>query len=130
VKVNEVRQRFPMVVDPVVVTLAWTTYDAMIQHIAELESLVLEKEKGELDTIGAYLLDAARYRWLRGRLHSAAAGGGVEVNMARQWYEAPEEGKEVRVYWYPMTPVGFHESEAATLDEAIDRAMSGEWGAA
>jgi hypothetical protein len=65
--------------------------------------------------------DAARYRWLRDTLAAAKAGGGVEVNQARQYYEQELPGEEVRLYWYPDTPVGFLEVFGATLDEAIDR---------
>lgn len=68
--------------------------------------------------------DAERYRWLRNTLHNAKAGGGVEVNEALQAYDTPVKGEEVRVYWYQDTPVGFYQSEATTLDEAIDAAMT------
>lgn len=68
--------------------------------------------------------DAARYRWLRETLHGAKAGGGVEVNERRQVYEEPVQEEEVRVYWYQHTPVGFYESQASTLDAAIDDAMT------
>lgn len=71
-------------------------------------------------------MDAARYRWLRDTL-SAAVGGGVEINDARLIYETPEPGKAVRVYFYPNTPVGFNDAYGDTLDEAIDRAMRGEY---
>jgi hypothetical protein len=69
--------------------------------------------------------DAARYRFLRDLLHKSV-GAGVEVNDERLVYEEPKPGEEVRLYWYPDTPVGFYESKAATLDEAIDAAMRGE----
>ena len=80
---------------------------------AELRRLHAEVE--------ALLTDAKRYRWLRDTLHSAV-GGGVTVNDERLVYQTPEPGDEVRVYWYPDTPVGFYESKAATLDEAVDSA--------
>ncbi len=67
--------------------------------------------------------DAARYRWLCSALHSAKAGGGLEINAAFQLYEQPVSGEEVRIYWYPNTPVGFIDIRAETLDEAIDAAM-------
>lgn len=80
---------------------------------AELRRLYAEVE--------ALLTDAKRYRWLRDTLHSAV-GGGVTVNDERLVYQTPDPGEEVRVYWYPDTPVGFYESKAATLDEAVDSA--------
>lgn len=60
-------------------------------------------------------------RWLRDTLHGAV-GGGIEVNDDRLVYQEAEPGEEVRVFWYPVTPVGFYDSKASTLDEAIDRA--------
>ncbi len=66
--------------------------------------------------------DAERYRWLRDTLQGAV-GGGVEVNDQKLVYEEPEPGEQVRVFWYPVTPVGFYESKGETLDAAIDAAM-------
>ena len=66
--------------------------------------------------------DAQRYRWLRDVM-SKSIGGGVEVNDAALVYETSEPGEEVRVYWYPNTPIGFYDSKGSTLDEAIDAAM-------
>ena len=66
--------------------------------------------------------DAERYRWLRDTLTSAV-GGGVQVNDAALVYEESEPGEAVQVYWYPDTPVGFYESKADSLDEAIDAAI-------
>lgn len=68
--------------------------------------------------------DAARYRWLRDTLHGAV-GGGIEVNDDRLVYQEAEPGEEVRVFWYPVTPVGFYAIKASTLDEAVDVAMKG-----
>ena len=70
--------------------------------------------------------DAARYRWLHDTF-SKAVGGGIEVNDARLVYEEPEPGRAVRLYWYPHTPVGFNESAADTLDEAVDGAMPSQY---
>ena len=67
--------------------------------------------------------DAARYRFLKDKLNSAKAGGGIEVNSKLQLYEKPVEGEEVRFYWYPSTPIGSYEVSAGTLDEAIDFLM-------
>lgn len=76
----------------------------------------LETSCGELER------DALRYRWLRDTFHKAV-GAGVEVNERKLVYEESVPGEEVRVYWYPNTPVGFHQILAATLDEAIDEAL-------
>lgn len=67
--------------------------------------------------------DAKRYQWLRNTLRTSV-GAGVEVNDAALMYEPVVPGEEVRVYWYPNTPVGFNQVLGATLDEAIDAAMS------
>ena len=72
--------------------------------------------------------DLRRFRWLA-RTLEGAVGGGVEVNDERLVYERPEPGKEVRVYWYPNTPVGFNDAHGSTLREAIDDAMAGDVGA-
>ena len=72
------------------------------------------------------VLDAARWRWLVKTLESAKAGGGLELNSALQLYEIPEAGAEARVYWYAETPVGFYESTATTITEAVDAAMAWE----
>jgi hypothetical protein len=68
--------------------------------------------------------DAARLHWLSSTLESAV-GGGVEVNDDRLVYLEPEKGKEVRVFWYPETPVGFTQFFGSTIREAIDRARTG-----
>lgn len=67
--------------------------------------------------------DAERYAWLRKTLESAKGSGSIDVNSERAYYETPEEGKQVRIQWYPDTPVGFYVSEAETIDAAIDKAM-------
>lgn len=77
----------------------------------------LERQNAELRA------DAERYRWLRDTLHKAV-GGGVEVNDRKLVYEEAAPGEEVRVYWYPDTPVGFYQSHGATLDAAIDAART------
>jgi hypothetical protein len=56
----------------------------------------------------------------------SAVGGGVEVNDARLSYETPTPGEEVRLYWYPVTPVGFYQVHGSTLDEAIDAGIAAE----
>ena len=67
--------------------------------------------------------DTERYRWLRDVM-SKSIGGGVEVNDAALMYETREPGEEVRVYWYPDTPIGFYDSKGSTLDQAIDAAIA------
>lgn len=68
--------------------------------------------------------DAERYRWLRDTFSKAVAGA-LHVNDERLYYEQPPEGQEVRLQWYPDTPVGFYLVHGSTLDEAIDKAMGG-----
>jgi hypothetical protein len=67
--------------------------------------------------------DAARYRWLRNILSTAKGGAGVQVNEALGVYEKPKAGEEVRLYWYPATPVGFNEILASSLDDAVDEGL-------
>ena len=67
--------------------------------------------------------DAERYRWLRETLQSAKGGAYVTVNEHLSYYEKPEIGKEVKIQWYPITPIGFYLVEESTLDAAIDAAM-------
>ena len=67
--------------------------------------------------------DAERYRWLRETLQSAKGGAYVTVNEHLSYYEKPEIGKEVKIQWYPITPIGFYIVEESTLDAAIDAAM-------
>lgn len=82
----------------------------VLQRAEAAEQIVHEMER-----------DAARYRWLRDTL-TAAVGGGIEVNDDALVYQEAEPGKEVRVYWYPDTPVGFYEAHGSTIDNAIDAA--------
>ena len=69
--------------------------------------------------------DAARYRWLR-KMSARSLACGIEINDPKLYYEEPEPGKEVRLYWYPYTPIGFNEAAGSTLDEAVDEAMAAE----
>lgn len=69
--------------------------------------------------------DAERWRLLRKTMEESV-GGGVLVNDEKLVYEYPEAGEAVSIYWYPDTPVGFYESKADTLDEAIDAIAQGE----
>lgn len=92
---------------------------ALALHLSRaIEQYVLQSPE-----IQALQKDAERYRWLRDTLHNAKAGGGVKVNDALQVYDTPVQGEEVCVYWYQDTPVGFYQSEATTLDGAIDAVM-------
>lgn len=76
------------------------------------------------DGLEAIAPDIFRYRWLRETFNAAKGGASLTVNEELGVYEKPEPGKEVRIQWYPNTPVGFNLVEAATLDEAIDDARS------
>lgn len=99
-----------------VVAGAVTALGHALDRIEELQRLPLATPE--------LIADAARYQWLRDTLHGAKAGGGVEVNSARQVYEQPIPGEEVRIYWYQHTAVGFYEQHASTLDGAIDAARA------
>lgn len=92
---------------------------ALRAALAEQQPEPVAQLKAERD---ALLADAERYQWLRDTLHGAKAGGGLTVNDELQVYEAPIPGEEVRIYWYPDTPVGHYEQLASTLDAAIDAA--------
>ena len=84
----------------------------------------LDGLKGDyVEIIAALRKDAERYRWLRETLQSAKGGAYVTVNEHLSYYEKPEIGKEVKIQWYPITPIGFYIVEESTLDAAIDAAM-------
>lgn len=76
-----------------------------------------------LEEIAELRKDAERYRWLKQTLESAKGSASIEVNQELAYYEKPEEGKEVRIQWYPDTPVGFYLVEDSSIDKAIDAAM-------
>lgn len=65
-------------------------------------------------------VDAERYRKLREVLQGAV-GSGVEFCDAKLVYEEPTPGKEWRIFWYPDSPVSFHQVSGASLDEAVDQ---------
>lgn len=90
-----------------------------------LSHALREAREAERVTVADNDKDARRYAFLRDMLHGAV-GGRVEVNDERLVYETPEPGREVRIAWYPDTPVGFYEAFGATLDEAIDAMMEGQ----
>jgi hypothetical protein len=87
------------------------TVDA--QH-SEIEQLKAERD--------ALKPDAERYRWLRDTFSAAKAGAILHVNEPLMVYEKPKLGTEVRLQWYPNTPVCFLCVEHSTLDAAIDAA--------
>ena len=76
-----------------------------------------------LNGLEQQLKDAERYRWLCGTLESAKGSGSIDVNRELAYYETPEQGKQVRIQWYPDTPIGFYVFEAETINDAIDNAM-------
>ena len=77
-----------------------------------------------MNDMDALAKDAARYRFLRS-LSARSLSCCIWINEEKLCYEDPEPGKEVRLQWYPYTPVGFYLAEAETLDAAIDEAMRG-----
>lgn len=71
--------------------------------------------------------DAARWRALRQLTATSLAGSvNVDVDWNREalYYREVEPGKVVEVRWYPVTPIGFHNVTAATLDEAMDTVVA------
>jgi hypothetical protein len=84
--------------------------------------------KAALAEIEQMRIDAARYRWLRDTMQSAKGGASVTVNEQLAYYEPVPPGEEVRLQWYPDTPIGSYIFEAATIDEAIDAAMNADYG--
>lgn len=75
------------------------------------------------DDIESLRKDAERYRWLRDTMQSAKGSASVTFNEESAYYEDVPEGCEVRIQWYPDTPIGFYIFEESTLDEAVDSAM-------
>ena len=49
-----------------------------------------------------------------------AVGAGVEINGEELMYQESLQGEQVRVFFYPDTPIGFYDVKATTLDEAIE----------
>ncbi|HEP6426948.1 TPA: hypothetical protein VDB83_001219 [Burkholderia cenocepacia] len=90
------------------------TAAAYSESAQAIEDLLSELEAREADR-----RDAERYRIIRDTL-SKAVGGGVEMNDERLVYQEPVPGEEVRIFWYPYTPVGFSEVHGADLDSAAD----------
>lgn len=75
------------------------------------------------DRLEAAEKDAERWRAVRDTL-SGAVGAGIEVNDERLYYQEPVAGEEVRIFWYPHTPVGFCEVHGSTLDGAADELIA------
>jgi len=98
--------------------------DLTVQQATELlaDALGVEVEI-KVAPQGADALDARRYQGLR-EIFQKSVGAGIEVNDQALVYEPVEPGEAVRLYWYPVTPVGFYESKADTLDEAVDAALA------
>jgi hypothetical protein len=71
----------------------------------------------------AEAVDAKRWRALR-YLMMQSVGASLTANDERLVYEKPTPGAEVRLQWYPNTPVGFNYTEGSTINEAIDNAIS------
>lgn len=101
----------------------WENLESWARRMAEQAVEEINELQAEVQALRE---DAQRYRKLCDILHSAKAGGGLEVNERLQVCEIPEGGKEVRLYWYPDTSVGFYEVEGATITEVIDAAKEQE----
>ncbi|WP_157646681.1 hypothetical protein [Burkholderia ubonensis] len=71
-------------------------------------------------------LCAERYRWLRNTMQSAKGSASLNVNEHLSYYEPAAPGEEVRLQWYPNTPIGFYVVHGTTIDEAIDAARAGD----
>ena len=68
--------------------------------------------------------DAARYRAIRTLMESAKGSASIEVNQYLAYYDTCEPGEEVKLQWYPDTPIGFYTIEASTFDAMADRAIA------
>ncbi|WP_333998240.1 hypothetical protein [Burkholderia orbicola] len=79
--------------------------------------------RAELEAAAADKRDAERWRAVRATL-SGAVGAGIEMNDERLVYQEPVPGEEVRIFWYPHTPVGFCEVHGSTLDGAADELIA------
>lgn len=67
--------------------------------------------------------DAERYRALHTLMQNAKGSASIEVNQHLAYYETAEPGQEVKLQWYPDTPIGFYTIEGATLDAVADEAV-------
>ena len=67
--------------------------------------------------------DAKRYQVLRDLMHSAKGSASIEVNQHLAYYEPAKPGEEVKLQWYPDTPIGFYTIEGSTLDDVADEAI-------
>ena len=110
------------------IALACRTADSLTDNKGRLEFVFddygLESFAAAIATAerDALKTDAERYRWLRDTFSAAKAGAILHVNEPLMVYEKPKLGTEVRLQWYPNTPVCFLCVEHSTLDAAIDAA--------
>ena len=89
----------------------------------EFDTQLIEKLRAELEAAAADKRDAERWRAVRDTL-SGAVGAGIEVNDEHPVYQEPVPGEEVRIFWYPHTPVGFCEVHGSTLNGAADELIA------
>ncbi|CAB5083492.1 hypothetical protein IST4116A_01245 [Burkholderia cenocepacia] len=89
----------------------------------EADAKIINELRAALEAAAADKVDADRWRAVRDTL-SGAVGAGIEVNDERLVYQDPVPGEEVRIFWYPYTPIGFTEIHGTTLDEAADALIS------
>ena len=88
------------------------------QYLATAKATI-EQQRVRIERLETLQDDAARYKVLR-EIFTKSVGGGIEVNDAKLVYEECVPGEEVRVFWYPYTPIGFNDAHGSTLDEAVD----------
>lgn len=62
------------------------------------------------------------WNWLA-NIFTKSVGGGIEIHYEELAYLESPSGKQVRIYWYPNTPIGFNEVFGRTVEEAIQRGM-------
>jgi hypothetical protein len=67
--------------------------------------------------------DAARFRAIRHLMQTAKGSASIEVNQHLAYYDQCEPGEEVKLQWYPDTPIGFYTIEGHTLDDVADQAV-------
>lgn len=71
----------------------------------------------------AMRINAKRYEWMRDTFSAAKGSASINVNEELAYYETPKPGTEVRLQWYPRTPISSYVVEKDNFDDAFDEAM-------